>query len=268
MKLTVSTLACPKWTLEQIVSAVASAGIEGIDFRGIGDEIDITRLPAFNERLPATLELLKKHKLQMPCINTSVTLVTPDPAKWQAYLDEAQRSAQLARKTCTRLLRIFGGNIPDSLTRDEAAILARRHLRQLVKICQPNGCIPILETHDAWSTSPQVLELLHEFDPNETGALWDIEHPYRKGEPLTDTFAALKRFLKHVHVKDSVRVNEKNSPRLLGEGQLPLKEAHRILHEGGYDGWICLETEKRWHAEAPEPQVSIPQFAEFMRSLP
>jgi sugar phosphate isomerase/epimerase len=53
MKLTYSTLACPDWTLPQILDAAVAAGIAGIDFRGIGPELDITcRLLPPNCRQP------------------------------------------------------------------------------------------------------------------------------------------------------------------------------------------------------------------------
>jgi sugar phosphate isomerase/epimerase len=267
MNLTISTLVCPKWTLPQICETASAAGVQGIDFRGLGEEIDITKLPHFNEGLAETLAMLRLHNLQMPCLNTSVTLVTPAPERWQMMLEEAQRTAALAEKTHTRYLRVFGGGVPKDLSRDEAAVLARRHARQLSKMCAGYGCIPILETHDDWSTGAQVLELVHEFDPQEIGILWDVEHPYRRGEAPADSYNTMKRFIRHVHFKDSVRIDNKNSPRLLGEGELPLKQFITILRENNYDGWICLETEKRWHAEAPEPEVSIPQFAAYMRAL-
>jgi sugar phosphate isomerase/epimerase len=267
MKLTVSTLACPNWSLDEVIEAVCAAAVHGIDFRGLGDEIDITRLPQFNQQLPQTLAKLGAHKLQVPCLNSSITLVTPAAQRWQMMLEEAQRTASLAEKTHTRFLRLFGGGVLKELSRDEALILAQRHLRQIIKICSAYGCVPLLETHDDWSTSSAVLQLLHEFNPADVGVLWDIEHPFRKGESPADTWNALKRFIRHVHVKDSVRIDGKNSPRLLGEGELPLNQCHQILKDSGYDGWICLETEKRWHAEAPEPQQSIPQFAQFMKGL-
>jgi sugar phosphate isomerase/epimerase len=267
MKLTASTLACPKWSLDQIIDAFSAAGVRGIDFRGIGEEIDITRLPAFNEGLVATLNKLRAKSLEIPCLNSSITLITPAPQRWQMMLEEAQRTAMLAEKTHTRFLRIFGGAVPKEISRDEALILGQRHLRQIIKICSGYGCTPLLETHDDWSTSAQVMEMLHEFDAGDVGVLWDIEHPYRKGELPADTWHTLKRFIRHVHVKDSVRINNKNSPRLLGEGELPLKQCYSILKENGYDGWICLETEKRWHAEGPEPEQSIPQYVKFMDSL-
>jgi sugar phosphate isomerase/epimerase len=267
MKLTVSTLACPKWSLDQVIDRVSSAQIGGIDFRGLGDEIDITKLPEFNEGLNNTLEKLRARNLQMPCLNSSITVVTPAAQRWQMMLDEAQRTATLAGKSGTRYIRIFGGAVPKEMSRDQALLLGQRHLRQTIKICATHGCTPLLETHDEWSTSAQVLEMLHEFDPGDVGVLWDIEHPFRKGELPPDTFSALKRFIRHVHVKDSVRLNGKNSPRLLGEGELPLKQCYSILQQSGYDGWICLECEKRWHAEGPEPEQSIPQFAQYMKQL-
>ena len=267
MKLCFSTLVCPAWTINQIIAAAAQNGISGIDFRGVAEEIDITRLPAFNDELDETLARLREHGLEMPCLNTSITLVSPAPQRWQMMLEECQRHVHLALRTGTRFLRVFGGAVPKGMTREEARAMSQRRLRQLEKICRGSGCQVLLETHDDWSTSSEVLELLHEFNPNEVAALWDIEHSYRKGESPAETAAHLRRFIRHVHVKDSLREDGKYMPLLLGQGDLPLRECAHVLHESGYDDWICLETEKRWHSEAPDPEQSIPQFAQFMKSI-
>jgi sugar phosphate isomerase/epimerase len=268
LRLCFSTLVCPQWSLDQIIAVAKENGIGGVDFRGVRDEIDITRLAAFTDMLQVTLADFRANDLRLPCLNTSVTLVSPAPERWQMFLEEWQRHAQLAQRTGTRYLRMFGGAVPKEMSRDEARQLAQRRLRQLSKMSRPFGCMPLLETHDDWTTSEQVLELLHELDPEEAGVLWDIEHPFRRGEAPADTVSRLRRYIRHVHVKDSVRAETgKNSPRLLGEGDLPIGECVHVIREMGYDGWFSLETEKRWHAEAPEPEQSIPQFARFMREL-
>ncbi len=267
MQLTFSTLACPDWTLPQIIGAAAANGMNGIDFRGIAADIDITRLAEFNDELPATMEMLRQHNLKVPCLNTSISVVSPAAERWQMMLDECHRHAVLADKLHTHFLRVFGGAIPKDLTREEARLLAIRHLRQLVKICAPAGCCVLLETHDAWSTSPQVLELISDFTPDEVGVLLDLEHPFRGGESPALTMEALGTRIRHVHIKDSNRISNKNIPTLLGQGTLPLVEMLGALRSINYDGWICLETEKRWHREqAPGPEQSLPQFVEFMKA--
>ena len=271
MKLALSTLGCPTWSLEQIAAVAREHGYGGIDFRGLGAEIDVTRLPAFNEVLAATVNLLKEHGLAIACFNTSVTLLTPAPERWQMMLDECQRNARLCERLHARFIRVFGGQLPKDMTHDEALILARRHLRQLVKVCQPYGCQIVLETHDYWSPSARAMELVHEFAPDEVGVLWDIEHPWRKNESPTETYETLRRYLKHVHFKDSHRVPDPNRPegrsipKLIGEGELPVGEFWRVLRANQYDGWVTLESEKRWHADGPEPEQIFPQFARWVR---
>jgi sugar phosphate isomerase/epimerase len=266
MNLAFSSLVCPSWSLDQMIAAAAQNDVGGIDFRGIREEIDITKLPEFNEKLDETLALLRASEVSMPCLNTSVTLVSPAD-RWQQMLDEWQRSVNLAGKTRTHLLRVFGGGIPKEMTRDEARSMAQRRLRQLIKMTLGKSCMPILETHDDWTTSQNVLEMIHEFSPDEVGVLWDIEHTHRHGELPVDSATHLRRYLKHVHVKDSVRVEGKNKQLLLGEGDIPLRDAVHSLREIGYDGWYSLETEKRWHADAPDPDASIPNFVKYMSSL-
>jgi sugar phosphate isomerase/epimerase len=267
VKLTLSTLTCPDWPLEQIIAVAAQNGIRGIDFRGIGSEIDITRLTDFTAHLDRTLASLRAASLQMPCVNTSVTLCAPSAQRWEAMLEECQRYARLAAASGTPFLRVFGGNAPNELDHQETVRMAHRRLRQIVKICQVHQCKPIVETHDDWCTAPEILELIDGLDSAEVGVLWDIEHSFRKGEEPHLTPRRLGKFLAHVHVKDSVRMDGRSKPMLLGQGELPVRQCVAALQEIGYDGWYSLETEKRWHADAPDPAESIPQFAAFMRGL-
>jgi sugar phosphate isomerase/epimerase len=266
MQLCFSTLVCPDWNLPQIVGAAAAHDVQGVDFRGLPDDIDITRHPLFTADLAATLELLGRHGLKLPCLNTSVALMTPAADRWEMMLDECVRYARLAGHTQTHLLRIFGGEIPRGMSRHEALGLGVRRLRQLLKACGPGAPRLLVETHDDWSVSQHVMELVQSFEPQAVGVLWDVEHPFRRGEQPAQTAQILGQRIHHIHIKDSVRQSQQSCPRLLGEGELPLVQFLQVLRGGGYDQWICLETEKRWHRQtAPEPEDSIPQFVRFVR---
>jgi sugar phosphate isomerase/epimerase len=265
VKLSLNTLSCPSWDLATIFDTAAANQIQGIDFRGVGAEIDVTRMAAFNAELPATLAELRRRGLSMPCLNTSVTLVSPDSQRWNDMLEEFRRYAELGGKCGTQFIRVFGGGIPKELTRDEARTMASRHLRQLIKIGKIFHIIPVLETHDDWRLHEQVLSLMGDLDPAEVGVLWDIEHPFLRGEPVETTAGQLAKYLRHVQVKDSVEHEGRRLPKLLGQGELPIVPALKALKVNGYDGWLALETEKRWHAAGPEPEIGVPQFARYIR---
>ncbi len=268
IKLTFSTLACPAWTLEQIFSRAKEYGYQGVDFRGLLADVDITKSPDFDANLDRTIDLCRQNGLEMPCLNTSVTMVTPEPDRWDAMLAETQRYARIAGKAETRFLRVFGGAIPKGMTREEAVVLSQRHLRQVSKICQAHRCIPVLETHDAWTITEHFRPLLEGFDPGEAGVLWDLEHPFHNGEAPRDTAEGLKRFILYVHVKDSLEHDGKALPKLMGEGHVPVKESCEALKAIGYEGWYCLEAEKRWYPQdCPEPEITLPQYVTYMRAL-
>ena len=51
MRPSFTTLGCPGWDLDTVIDNGASFGFAAVDFRGLHDEIDVTRLPAFTTGL-------------------------------------------------------------------------------------------------------------------------------------------------------------------------------------------------------------------------
>ena len=45
MKLSFSTLGCPRWTLKEIVATAKDLGFGGVEIRGIGDKINALEIP-------------------------------------------------------------------------------------------------------------------------------------------------------------------------------------------------------------------------------
>ena len=46
---------------------------------------------------------------------------------------------------------------------------------------------------------------------------------------------------------------------LLGEGEVPVRDMLALLSAGGYQGWVSVEWEKRWHPEIDAPELALPQ---------
>jgi sugar phosphate isomerase/epimerase len=70
-------------------------------------------------------------------------------------------------------------------------------------------------------------------------------------------------------VKDARRAPERADGwqlTLLGQGEVPVREMLDLLDRGGYQGWISVEWEKRWHPEIEDPELALPQHIELLRA--
>ncbi len=106
MKNAFSTLAEPTWSLNQFLEAAVKYGYEGLDLRGVGEQIDVTRLPEFTDRLDETLNSFAHHSLQIAGLSTSAACSVP-AEKRQDHLDEVQRVLHPRRRD-----RAFGQRRP------------------------------------------------------------------------------------------------------------------------------------------------------------
>lgn len=79
------------------------------------------------------------------------------------------------------------------------------------------------------------------------------------GETPARTMALLGSRLRHAQVKDARRRGDGWDLVLLGEGEVPVRESLAAMRAGGYDGWVVVEWEKKWHPEIAPPEVALPQ---------
>lgn len=263
MKLGTSTLGCPDWTLAEILTHVKSFGYDGVELRGLGPDLDLTQSPAFASptAIAESRRAFVAAGLEICSVDTSASFT--DRGNAPRAQEEARRGVDLAAALGAPLVRVFGGGVPQGATRADALGSLVENLHALGEYAATAGEVTIvLETHDAFSTGAQVAEALAQVDHPRIGALWDLHHPYRQGEAPETTWKALVPSLRHTHVKDS---HPAHGYCLLGEGDIPIFEMLRLLKQGGYDGWLSLEWEKRWHPNLAAPSVAFPQYAAKLR---
>lgn len=263
MKLGVTTLGCPTWTLDEILARLPGWGYDGVELRGLGQDLDLTQSPHFSN--PAAIQTSRRQfadaGLTLCGLDTSCTLSEADPAKRAQQLDDGRRGIDLAAALGIPFMRVFGGG--DGQDRTAAARRVADALNTLGDYAENAGdvCV-VLETHDAFSTGRQAAEALVQVTSPAAGVLWDLHHPYRNGEAPAETFAALAPYIRTTHVKDS---QPGGTYCLLGDGDVPIPEMLGLLVSSGYDGWINLEWEKRWIPALLDPDIAFPQYAAKLR---
>ena len=258
-----STLAFPDATLASAASLGRSWVYSGIELRLIdGELIDTAMSAADRTQVKRTVTA---SGLPVVAVDSSIRLTDDDPGP------ELARFLELASDWEAPLVRVFGGALAAQQTeRQKQLRAAARVLESSVPLAERLGVAIGVETHDAFSASSVVAELLALVDPaavdsGAVGAVWDSHHPHRMGETPAEVYANLGPRILLAQVKDARRTADGDWQLvLLGEGEVPVRDMLERLAAGGYPHWISVEWEKRWHPEIEEPEVALPQHLELL----
>lgn len=263
MKTSFSTLACPDFSWQDIYSMAKDFNFDGIEIRGLGDNIYSTKaVPFTDEELPNTLDKLKELDIEISCLSSGEpvnNLETKDKA-----IAEITDYVELASKLSTKYVRVLGDKLPapEGEVDDDVVIGI---MKELVPVAEKNDVVLLLETNGVYSDTSRLKKVLDSINSQHVQALWDVHHPYRfQGESPKTTVSNLGDYIKYVHVKDSVMEDGKVEYKMMGTGDLPLKEVFEELHSIDYDGYISLEWVYRWARNLLDGGIVVPHFAKFM----
>ncbi len=268
IKLAYSTLACPDWSLAQVIEATKRDGFDGIELRLLDGEIVPPDLSAGERERVATQT--KAAGVPICCLDTSLRIASSvaDAETRAAAERDAAAYLEMAAQFEAPLIRVFGGNPPEGQTVEDATPAMADLLGRMGQRAGQLGVGIALETHDAFSAAKDAMRVIGQVESKHVGVLWDTHHPYRMGESVAEAYNLVVSRLMHVHVKDAVEdASERTGWKLvlLGEGEVPVAEAVRYLKGVGYDKWIAVEWEKKWHPEIEPPEVALPHDGALLR---
>jgi fatty-acyl-CoA synthase len=263
MKIAFSTLGCPDFSWPEIYSMAKDLGFDGIEIRGLGNEIFAVQAQPFTEsQLPRTVKKLAELRLAIPCLSSGCCLKFADKA--EANFAEITEYITLAAKLGTPYVRVLADQEPQPGGEvDDEVVLAA--LRRLIPVAEAKGVTLLMETNGVYSDTARLCKLLDHAASDAVAALWDTHHPYRyAGETPGNTVKNLGAYIQYVHIKDSVVADGMTQYRLMGEGDLPIDAIMLALRSINYDGYVSLEWVKRWAADLDDAGVVFPHFANFM----
>lgn len=263
MKLGFSTLGCPGWTLERAVAAAREHGYSGVELRLIDDQVISAELVA------ASKERLKRafagSGVELVCLGSSARFSSPDQAERAQSEKEVLGLLPVAKELGVPFIRVFGGRKPEGVGVEQGVENVAAGLNRLAPAAEEAGVAIVLETHDDFSSSKVVADVLARVPSKAVGALWDTHHPYRMGESVEQVWTLLGDRLLHTHVKDARRAgDDKWDLVLMGEGEVPVREILKTLKLRGWEGHVVVEWEKKWHPEIPDPEIAFPQHARVL----
>jgi len=262
-KLAFSTLGAPKWSYDKILENAARYGYQGIEIRGILDQMDLPLCPEFSSQqaIKNSLKKAKKHRVKIVGLGASARLHDADPSLRAKNLDEARRFIDLAQQLKCPYVRVFPNNLPKNQDREETIKLIIAGLKELGDYARNANVTVLLESHGEVVGKDLLHRIMQESEHPNVGLIWDIFNMWSvTKETPREVYDLLGKYIRHVHIKDAVREGEKWRYVQVGQGVAPLKEAMSALIKGGYDGYFAFEWEKKWHPTIPEPKEVFPEF--------
>jgi len=261
-----STLGCPGWEWKKILDFASQYEFSAIELRGVEGRLDLPSLPLFgSDRIEQTKSEIRAHKLKIACVSSSAQLYVEDSSKREKQLADARSFIDLAAALGAPYVRVFGGKAesdksvaPDDATKARVAA----GLRELGEYAGPRRVAVIIESHDHFTSSATLKDVLSAARSEHVGLLWDAHHTFAtSNEDPEHTVHELGTWIRHTHLKDSVGSGEDRKYVLTGRGNVPIQRQIAALRSIQYTGFYCFEWEKLWHPDIDDPEIAIADYA-------
>lgn len=263
-----STLGCPSWDLMKILEFAGNHGFAGIELRGLQGNLDLPSHPAF---APAQIEYTKRdinaHAIKIASVSSSARMGEADTEKRDKEIADARRFIDLAALLGAPYVRVFGDGAAEKGAPPSEDLISRASagLHELGEYARPKNVTVIIESHDNFTSSKTLSEVLQKADSDHVGLLWDAHHTFATAHEEPEvTVGKLGRWIRHTHLKDSIAAGEDRKYVLTGRGTVPIKRQVEALRSIGYKGFYCFEWEKVWHPDLEDAEIAFADYARVM----
>jgi sugar phosphate isomerase/epimerase len=267
-KLCFNTLACPDWSLREVLENTQKYGYQAVEIRGIKGDVDMLNSPEF---APSKIADIRKMSadfgVKILNLNSSVVLHEYEPEKRTKNLDNAKRYIDLAQQLECPFVRVFPDKFPKEKSKEFALDTIKSNYETLIDYCKGSKVKVLLDAHGDLVWSEDLLKMMQGFDKKHIGLIWDFfnMHLITKESPQK-MYETLKNYIEIVQIKDGFfKPNNTYEYTLTGKGEVPINEILRIIEGDKYNGFISFEWEKRWHPELPNPEVALPSFVDYIQ---
>ena len=278
MKFTVFSLSFARGsTAEQVISAAAKIGFDGVDLRAQPDGHVFTDASA--ERRRELLDYARAQQVRIYGIMgyRGPGLFSTDEAEVEQEIAGLEAELELARDLEASYIRVFPGSNVEDRTEENL----ERFIKGLKRICPKAEALGLdigIEIHPGlvWNaeTCRRVVDGVGSknlgifYDP-PLMVLYDRLDPVAEGVKMQDLIYS-------AHFKDYRISRYGHSPEYewvpLGTGDVPIDEVLDFLKRIEFDRYVCVEYLKWWEEEAggadrklPPPEEVLPNELSYLR---
>ncbi len=287
------TMGTPEYSIPEALSLFRTIGLDGAE---------IVVQDNYKCGIPkrADMNCLHGIKSAADSVGIQISCLTPynchfnctDPNLRDQDMEDIKYVISYADFLNARYIRLYAGTVagPQDLSPDNERYLAES-MCILGDIARQHGITLVLENHFHTMTvsAADTIRLTEKIGHPNVRILYDQANlTFTRNEDFEKAIALQGSHIAYVHVKDLVF--KKDAPafaahsaakdvshqeeserivttRIVGEGILPWKDILKGLKAIGYDGWLSLEYERRWHPlDIPDASIGMKKSAEHIRN--
>ena len=261
MRFSFMSFSCPEANFAEFIAIARRYGYDGVEPRIDAGHKHGIEIGAPDAVLAAAKQTAADNGIAIGCVATSCMYA--DPAKTAENVARTKGAIELAAALGCPAIRVFGGQIPKGLTREDSLKAVVAALDQVKGLAESKNVTICVETHDSWCDPKDVMNVIESVGSPYVAANWDVMHPVNAaGYDMEDAFNVLNGHIRHVHVHDGTRQNGSMKLAPIGEGVVDHRTALRLLKGSGYGGYVSGE----WIDWEPY-DIHLPREIATLRSL-
>ena len=247
-------------TLDEVLALAGELDYDGIEPRSDGNQRHGVEISTNAEQRRVIRERAAAAGVELCCIATSITYANPQTVAEQ--IEHSHRCIDLCGDIGSPRLRVFGGALPQGVTREQAVIQVAAALREVADHAVEWGVTVCIETHDDWSDPVHLAAVMERVAHPAVAINWDFIHPWRVGYTVAESFAIVRPWIGHVHVHDGYKDEAGHlQATWIGARAVDHRAAMQLLRSIAYDGYLSGE----WIGREPGYAEHLPRELATLR---
>lgn len=290
MKIAGHTMGTPEYTVTEAIELFRRIGADGAEIvvqdgyrSGIPCNCD-------EKTLSSLKHCAKENGIQISCLTPYNSYFNSlDEKVRQEEIEAIRKVIDYCQYLDAHYIRIYGGNLVagDTEKLEERRKKLIESLRYLGNLAAKKDVALVVENHfNTMAVSAKdSAALIRDINHPSVRLLYDQANlTFTGNEEYEEAISLQQQYVSYMHVKDLVfregkafvssdvshpDESERNVyTRIVGEGSLEWPGILQMVRERGYDGWLSLEYERRWHPDdIPDAAIGMKQSIEYLRSI-
>ena len=264
MKFAFSTVSCPTWDFETIVSRAKEYGYDGVEIRGFLNESILTAANVFLTDAAKVKRMFADGGVEIACLASSIAM--RQSKKEDARLaDDLKKFVDTAVEIGCPIVKIFDTQAKPGLSRASTGIAFGDWLLPLGDYAAQRDITIVVENALSFRGAKEMWTIIDRVNHPSIGVCWDLFNAALIGENPAYSVPTLNSKIAYTQIKDAKFGQLGATYTKVGEGDVQIRNFMRRLRGIGYSGYITLEWEKAWLVNLAEPEEVLPHAITQLR---